>query len=144
MEPQCLPQLSSAPRLAPGPAPPALAQDWAWKGARPQFISARPPEVCLDCQPHRDLAQGAGGSAIGPRLCPYELISRFPLPHQPAAGPRVRRTGGRRLRIGCRQEGRGLTGARAPPRPHGVGPRLLEPDRRPGRFPGRALGRISP
>lgn len=51
------PSLSAAPLPGPRPTPPALTWVWngAWEGAWPQVISARPPKICPDCQPHTDL-----------------------------------------------------------------------------------------
>lgn len=130
--------LSAAPLSSPWPVPAALAWDQAWEEAWPQIISACPPKVCPDCQPHTDLLQGTGAlpSALDCALTSSSLVL-----HQPgASGPHVRRIGRKELLIGWWKKGWGLRWAWPPTWPHGAGwGLLLKAERDSGWFPGLAF-----
>lgn len=88
MEPQCLPRASASPLC---PVPGLFYQPWPRTGLGESLApgpSLPTLKVCPDCQPHIDLPQGSGGTAICPRRCPSELISCLPLAG--ASGPHVR------------------------------------------------------
>lgn len=106
MEPQCLPRASASPLC---PVPGLFYQPWPRMGPGP---SSSLPALSRSAQTvslTQIFPKGAGGTAICPRLCPYELISCLPLAW--ASGPCVRWIAGRKLLIGRWKKGWGFSWA---------------------------------